>query len=177
MHKACGNLSLLCNFVEKYLGTVRFGNDQFAPILGYGDLVQGNITIKGFTTSRSQSNLFSVANSVMRIWEVAFRNPRVFVRDLQGNGLLTQSPTQVVIGIETFSSQLRLHQLFQRRCCDWFTKLKFDEIKEMSETSVANDTSGLVPQRQKASDYENPDPAPNLQNVSSSADTTVPSQQ
>ncbi|GJT73147.1 retrovirus-related pol polyprotein from transposon TNT 1-94 [Tanacetum coccineum] len=33
-----GNLSLLCNFVEKYLGTIRFGNDQFAPILGYGDL-------------------------------------------------------------------------------------------------------------------------------------------
>ncbi|GJS34186.1 retrovirus-related pol polyprotein from transposon TNT 1-94 [Tanacetum coccineum] len=40
-----GNLTLLCNFVEKYLGTVRFGNDQFAPILGYGDLVQGNVTI------------------------------------------------------------------------------------------------------------------------------------
>ncbi|GKF13092.1 retrovirus-related pol polyprotein from transposon TNT 1-94 [Tanacetum coccineum] len=40
-----GNLSLLCNFVEKYLGTVRFGNNQFAPILGYGDLVQGNIMI------------------------------------------------------------------------------------------------------------------------------------
>ncbi|GJY58774.1 retrovirus-related pol polyprotein from transposon TNT 1-94 [Tanacetum coccineum] len=41
-----GNVSLLCNFVDKYLGTVRFGNDQFAPILGYGDLIQGNITIK-----------------------------------------------------------------------------------------------------------------------------------
>ncbi|GJR76107.1 retrovirus-related pol polyprotein from transposon TNT 1-94 [Tanacetum coccineum] len=41
--------------------------------------------------------------------------------------------------------------------------LIFDEIKEMSETSVANDTSGLVPQRQKASDYDNPDPAPELQ--------------
>ncbi|GJU01625.1 retrovirus-related pol polyprotein from transposon TNT 1-94 [Tanacetum coccineum] len=40
-----GNLKLLCNFVEKYLGTVRFGNDQFALILGYGDLVQGNIMI------------------------------------------------------------------------------------------------------------------------------------
>ncbi|GJZ76663.1 retrovirus-related pol polyprotein from transposon TNT 1-94 [Tanacetum coccineum] len=47
----------------------------------------------------------------------------------------------------------------------------------MSETSVANDTSGLVPQRQKASDYDNLDPAPELQNVSPSADTTVPSQQ
>nr|GEY44588.1 hypothetical protein [Tanacetum cinerariifolium] len=33
------NLKLLCNFIEKFLGTVRFGNDQFAPILGYGDLV------------------------------------------------------------------------------------------------------------------------------------------
>nr|GEZ61389.1 hypothetical protein [Tanacetum cinerariifolium] len=32
-----GNLKLLCNFVEKFLGTVRFGNDQFAPILGYRD--------------------------------------------------------------------------------------------------------------------------------------------
>ncbi|GKB85194.1 hypothetical protein Tco_0957466 [Tanacetum coccineum] len=41
-----GNLKLLCNFVEKCLGTIRFRNDQFAPILGYGDLIQGNVTIK-----------------------------------------------------------------------------------------------------------------------------------
>ncbi|GJX44729.1 gag-pol polyprotein [Tanacetum coccineum] len=47
----------------------------------------------------------------------------------------------------------------------------------MSATSVANDTSALVPQRRKASDYDNPDPAQELQNVSSSADTSVPSQQ
>nr|GEU45856.1 retrovirus-related Pol polyprotein from transposon TNT 1-94 [Tanacetum cinerariifolium] len=40
-----GNLKLLCNFVKKFLGTVHFGNGQFAPIIGYGDLVQGNITI------------------------------------------------------------------------------------------------------------------------------------
>nr|GEU51129.1 retrovirus-related Pol polyprotein from transposon TNT 1-94 [Tanacetum cinerariifolium] len=36
--------------------------------------------------------------------------------------------------------------------------IHFDEIKEVYETSVANNTSGLVPQRQKASDYDNPDP-------------------
>ncbi|GJU87403.1 retrovirus-related pol polyprotein from transposon TNT 1-94 [Tanacetum coccineum] len=47
----------------------------------------------------------------------------------------------------------------------------------MSETSVDNNTSGLVPQRQKASDYDNSIPAPNLQNISPSADTTAPSQQ
>nr|GEY58762.1 integrase, catalytic region, zinc finger, CCHC-type, peptidase aspartic, catalytic [Tanacetum cinerariifolium] len=34
-----GNLKLLINFVEKFLGTVNFGNDQIAPILGYGDHV------------------------------------------------------------------------------------------------------------------------------------------
>ncbi|GKD78534.1 retrovirus-related pol polyprotein from transposon TNT 1-94, partial [Tanacetum coccineum] len=78
-----------------------------------------------------------------------------------------------------YSTKLKGYRVYNKR-----TKLivesihlKFDEIKEMSETSVANDTSGLVPQRQKASDYDNPDPAPELQNVSPSADTAVPSQQ
>nr|GFA06214.1 pentatricopeptide repeat-containing protein At2g33680 [Tanacetum cinerariifolium] len=41
-----GNLKLLINFVEKFLGTVKFGNDQIAPIIGYGDLVKGAVTIK-----------------------------------------------------------------------------------------------------------------------------------
>ncbi|GKE19896.1 hypothetical protein Tco_1431408 [Tanacetum coccineum] len=40
-----GNLKLLCNFVEIYLGTVHSGNDQFALILRYRDLVQENIMI------------------------------------------------------------------------------------------------------------------------------------
>nr|GEY96095.1 hypothetical protein [Tanacetum cinerariifolium] len=55
--------------------------------------------------------------------------------------------------------------------------IRFEEIKEMSETSVANDTSGLVHQRRKASDYDNSDPVPQRHNVSSSADAHVPSQQ
>nr|GEY90429.1 integrase, catalytic region, zinc finger, CCHC-type, peptidase aspartic, catalytic [Tanacetum cinerariifolium] len=33
-----GNLKLLINFVEMFLGTVKFGNDPIAPILGCGDL-------------------------------------------------------------------------------------------------------------------------------------------
>ncbi|GKF11229.1 retrovirus-related pol polyprotein from transposon TNT 1-94, partial [Tanacetum coccineum] len=57
------------------------------------------------------------------------------------------------------------------------TLVEFDEIKEMTETSVANNTSGLVIQRQKVSDYDISGLAPQLQNVSPSADTTAPSQQ
>ncbi|GJR07211.1 retrovirus-related pol polyprotein from transposon TNT 1-94 [Tanacetum coccineum] len=85
-----GNLKLLCNFVEKYLGTVRFGNDQFAPILGYGDLVQGNITInRVYYVEGLNHNLFSVGQFCDADLEVAFWKSTCFVRDLQGNDLLT----------------------------------------------------------------------------------------
>ncbi|GJW41093.1 hypothetical protein Tco_0066938 [Tanacetum coccineum] len=40
-----GNIKLLRNFIEKFMGIVRFGNDNFAAITGYGDYVQGNLTI------------------------------------------------------------------------------------------------------------------------------------
>nr|GEY43764.1 hypothetical protein [Tanacetum cinerariifolium] len=39
------NLKLLIKFVEKFLETVKFRNDQIAPILGYGDL--GNDLLTG----------------------------------------------------------------------------------------------------------------------------------
>ncbi|GJV45312.1 retrovirus-related pol polyprotein from transposon TNT 1-94 [Tanacetum coccineum] len=43
------------------LGTMRFGNDQFASILGYGDLVQGNVMIKKvYYVECLNHNLFSV---------------------------------------------------------------------------------------------------------------------
>nr|GEV84295.1 hypothetical protein [Tanacetum cinerariifolium] len=80
-----GNLKLLCNFVEKFLGL--------------------------------NHNLFLVGQFCDVDLEVAFWKSTCFVRDLQGNDLL----------IEVF------------------------------ETSVANDTSGLIPQRQKAPDYDNSD--------------------
>nr|GFD11080.1 integrase, catalytic region, zinc finger, CCHC-type, peptidase aspartic, catalytic [Tanacetum cinerariifolium] len=34
-----GNRALLMNFMEKFLETVRFGNNDFAVIAGYGDVV------------------------------------------------------------------------------------------------------------------------------------------
>nr|GEU74165.1 hypothetical protein [Tanacetum cinerariifolium] len=85
-----GNLKLLCNFVEKCLGTVHFGNDQFAPILGYGDLVQGNVMInRVYYVEGLNHNLFSVGQFCDADLEVAFRKSTCFVRDLQGNNLLT----------------------------------------------------------------------------------------
>nr|GEW62691.1 retrovirus-related Pol polyprotein from transposon TNT 1-94 [Tanacetum cinerariifolium] len=84
-----GNLKLLCNFVEKFLGNVRLGNDQFTPILGYGDLVQGNIMInRVYYIEGLNHNLFSVGQFCDADLEVAIRKSTCFVRDLQGNDLL-----------------------------------------------------------------------------------------
>nr|GFA72774.1 hypothetical protein [Tanacetum cinerariifolium] len=41
-----GNHALLTNFMEKFLRTVRFGNNDFAVIDGYVDVVIGSMTIK-----------------------------------------------------------------------------------------------------------------------------------
>nr|GEY73461.1 hypothetical protein [Tanacetum cinerariifolium] len=56
-----GNLKLLINFVWKFMGTVRFGNDHVAAILGFGDLQWGNILItRVYFVKRLGHNLFSV---------------------------------------------------------------------------------------------------------------------
>ncbi|GJS58575.1 retrovirus-related pol polyprotein from transposon TNT 1-94 [Tanacetum coccineum] len=87
-----GNLKLLTNFVEKFLGTVKFGNDQIAPILGYGDLVQGTITIKWvYYVEGLNHNLFSVGQFCDADLEVAFRKSTCYIPDLKGNDLLTES--------------------------------------------------------------------------------------
>nr|GEW19031.1 putative reverse transcriptase, RNA-dependent DNA polymerase [Tanacetum cinerariifolium] len=50
-----GNLKLLTNFVEKFLGTVKFGNDQIALILGYGDLLETDGEMYMFALTVSQT--------------------------------------------------------------------------------------------------------------------------
>nr|GEZ95559.1 retrovirus-related Pol polyprotein from transposon TNT 1-94 [Tanacetum cinerariifolium] len=62
----------------------------FALILGYGELVQGNITInRVYYVEGLNHNLFSVGQFCDADLEVAFRKSTCFVRDLQGNDLLT----------------------------------------------------------------------------------------
>ncbi|GJU66295.1 hypothetical protein Tco_1252554 [Tanacetum coccineum] len=40
-----GDRSRLMNFVKKFIETVRFGNDHFGAIMGYGDYVVGDSVI------------------------------------------------------------------------------------------------------------------------------------
>ncbi|GJV89358.1 integrase, catalytic region, zinc finger, CCHC-type containing protein [Tanacetum coccineum] len=63
-----GNLKLLKNFIEKFMGTVCFGNDHFASITSYGDYVQGNLTIchgEDLLTGFCDSSLYTISISEM----------------------------------------------------------------------------------------------------------------
>ncbi|GJY32726.1 retrovirus-related pol polyprotein from transposon TNT 1-94 [Tanacetum coccineum] len=71
---------------------MKFGNDQIASILGYGDLVQGNVTIKRvYYVEALNHNLFSVGQFCDADLEVAFRKSTCYIRDLKENDLLTGS--------------------------------------------------------------------------------------
>ncbi|GJU67352.1 retrovirus-related pol polyprotein from transposon TNT 1-94 [Tanacetum coccineum] len=87
-----GYRSQLTNFVNKFLGTVKFGNDHVAKILGYGDYQIGNVTIsRVYYVEGLGHNLFSVGQFCDSNLEVAFRQHTCFIHNLEGVDLLTGS--------------------------------------------------------------------------------------
>ncbi|GJS22200.1 retrovirus-related pol polyprotein from transposon TNT 1-94 [Tanacetum coccineum] len=73
-------------------GTVRFGNDHIARIMGYGDYQLGNVTIsKVYYVEGLGHNLFSVGQFCDGDLEVAFRKNTCFIRNLEGVDLLSGS--------------------------------------------------------------------------------------
>ncbi|GJV30354.1 retrovirus-related pol polyprotein from transposon TNT 1-94 [Tanacetum coccineum] len=115
--------SKLCVICGKFLGTVRFGNDQFAPILGYGDLIQGNVTIK------QEIYLFCERSSGKRFTKPVCRESDLVTISLQANNFINSnlfhfmakaSPTQA--------------WLWHRR----LSHLNFDYITLLSKKEVVN---------------------------------------
>ncbi|GJW59010.1 retrovirus-related pol polyprotein from transposon TNT 1-94 [Tanacetum coccineum] len=141
-----GNLKLLCNFVERFLGTVHFGNDQFALILGYGDLIQGNVMIKRvYYVEGLNHNLFSVGQFYDADFEVAFWKSTCYVRDLQGNDLLTASPTQAWLWHQRLSHLNfdHINLLSKKDVVTGLPKLKYvkDQLCSSCEMSKAKRSS------------------------------------
>nr|GFB23718.1 integrase, catalytic region, zinc finger, CCHC-type, peptidase aspartic, catalytic [Tanacetum cinerariifolium]GFB54666.1 integrase, catalytic region, zinc finger, CCHC-type, peptidase aspartic, catalytic [Tanacetum cinerariifolium] len=84
-----GDHSQLVNFVQKFLGTVKFGNDHVAKIMGYGDYQIGNVTIsRVYYVEGLGHNLFSVGQFCDSDLEVAFCQHTCFIRNLDGVNLL-----------------------------------------------------------------------------------------
>ncbi|GKB52015.1 hypothetical protein Tco_0902768, partial [Tanacetum coccineum] len=87
-----GDHSQLTNFVNKFLGTVKFRNDHIKKILGYGDYQIGNFMIsRVYYVEGLGHNLLSIGQFCDSNLEVAFRQHTCFIRNLEGVDLLTGS--------------------------------------------------------------------------------------
>ncbi|GKE12632.1 retrovirus-related pol polyprotein from transposon TNT 1-94 [Tanacetum coccineum] len=87
-----GDRSQLTNFVSKFLGTVKFGNNHVAKIMGYGDYQIGNdIILRVYYVKGLGNNLFSMGQFCDSNLEVAFRQHTCYIRNLKGVDLLTGS--------------------------------------------------------------------------------------
>nr|GEV83644.1 hypothetical protein [Tanacetum cinerariifolium] len=87
-----GDRSQLTNFVNKFLGTVKFGNDHVENIIGYGDYQIGNVTISSFYYVEGLGhNLFSIGQLCNLNIKVTFRQHTRFICNLKGVDLLTRS--------------------------------------------------------------------------------------
>nr|GEU71910.1 retrovirus-related Pol polyprotein from transposon TNT 1-94 [Tanacetum cinerariifolium] len=86
------NHSQLMNFVSKFMGTVRFRNDQIARIMGYGDYQLGNIIIsRVYYVEGLGHNNFYVGQFRNADLEVAFQKNTCFIRNLEGVDLILGS--------------------------------------------------------------------------------------
>nr|GEY58566.1 integrase, catalytic region, zinc finger, CCHC-type, peptidase aspartic, catalytic [Tanacetum cinerariifolium] len=87
-----GDRSRLLNFVKKFIGTVRFENDHFCAIMGYGDYVVGESVIsRVYYVEGLGHNLFSAGQFYDSDLEVAFRKHSCYVRDTNGIDLIKGS--------------------------------------------------------------------------------------
>ncbi|GJV91545.1 retrovirus-related pol polyprotein from transposon TNT 1-94 [Tanacetum coccineum] len=87
-----GDRSRLRNFVKKFIGTVRFGNDHFGAIMGYEDYVIGNNVIsRVYYVEGLGHNLFLVRQFYDSDLEVAFKKHSCYVRDTDGVELIKGS--------------------------------------------------------------------------------------
>ncbi|GKA48130.1 retrovirus-related pol polyprotein from transposon TNT 1-94 [Tanacetum coccineum] len=136
------NLKLLINFVWKFLGTVRFGNDHIAAIMGFGDLQWGNILITMvYFVEGLGHNLFSIGQFCDSNLEVAFRRNTCFVRNLEGVDLLKGNRT-------TNLYTINLHDIASSSLiCSWLVLLPLSHGKSKRASHppkpVLNSKQGL----------------------------------
>ncbi|GJU04263.1 retrovirus-related pol polyprotein from transposon TNT 1-94 [Tanacetum coccineum] len=111
-----GDRALLRNFVEKFMGTVRFGNDNFAAITGY-DFV----------------------------WRFrnAFRSKTCYVRNLEGDDLLTggRDSNLYTISISGMAASSPICLMFKAtltNSCLWHRHLNFGTINDLTKLALVD---------------------------------------
>jgi transposase InsO family protein len=142
-----GNLKLVINFVLKFMGTVRFGNDHVVAILGYGDLRFGNFLItRVYYVEGLGHNLFSVGQFCDADLEVAFRINTVFIINLVGDDLLTGNSGTNLYAIDinqmaSTSPICLMTRATETKSWLWHRRLShlnFDTINKLAKYNIVN---------------------------------------
>nr|GFA69589.1 putative ribonuclease H-like domain-containing protein [Tanacetum cinerariifolium] len=140
-----GNLKLLINFVWKFMGTVHFGNDHVAAILGFGNLQWGNILItRVYFVEGLGHNLFLVGQFCDSDLEVTFRRNACFVRNLEGVDLLKgdRLTNLYTINLHEMASALPIYLMARTSSTkSWLwhqrlSHLNFDTINDLARNDL-----------------------------------------
>ncbi|GJU03242.1 retrovirus-related pol polyprotein from transposon TNT 1-94 [Tanacetum coccineum] len=115
-----GDRSQLTNFVNKFLGTVKFRNDHVAKILGYGDYQIRNVTIsRVYYVEGLGYNLFFVGQFCYSNLEVAFRQHTCFIHNLEVRLKVPVRRIRTDNGTEFVNQTLREYYEKHRGADDW----------------------------------------------------------
>nr|GEW20533.1 retrovirus-related Pol polyprotein from transposon TNT 1-94 [Tanacetum cinerariifolium] len=140
-----GDRSRLMNFVKNFIGTVRFKNDHFGAIMGYGDYVIGNSVIsRVYYVKGLGHNLFSVEKFCDSDLEVAFRKHSCYVRDTNGVELIkgSRGSNLYTISVEDMmksSSICLLSKAFKNKSWLWHRRLNhlnFGTINDLARKDL-----------------------------------------
>ncbi|GJR62374.1 retrovirus-related pol polyprotein from transposon TNT 1-94 [Tanacetum coccineum] len=140
-----GNRSWLKNFMKKFIGTVRFENDHFGAIMGYGDYVIGDSVIpRVYYVEGLRHNLFSVGQFCDSDLKVAFKTHSCYVRDIDGVELLKGSCgsnlyTILVEDMMTSSPICLLSKASKNKSWLWqrrLNHLNFDTINDLARKDL-----------------------------------------
>nr|GEZ55844.1 integrase, catalytic region, zinc finger, CCHC-type, peptidase aspartic, catalytic [Tanacetum cinerariifolium] len=169
-----GNRALLTNFVEKFLRTVQFGNNDFAVIAGYEDVVIRSMTIKKvYYVEGLGHNLFSVGQFCDKGLEVAFRKSTCFVRNEDGVDLLTDDHfydeyfdsskimKSSTTNVETSISEEVFHEVFESFQREYSSSSLNDDVQQspkeviLPQTNSQSISNNMIPNGDEASTSHN----------------------
>nr|GEV66303.1 integrase, catalytic region, zinc finger, CCHC-type, peptidase aspartic, catalytic [Tanacetum cinerariifolium] len=135
-----GDRSKLRNFMKKFIETVRFRNDHFGAIMGYGDYVIGNSVIsRVYYVEGLGYNLFSVGQFCDSDLKVTFKKHSCYVRDTDGVELIkgSRGSNLYTIAVEDMmksSSIYLLSKTFKTKSWLWHRRsnhLNFGTINDL----------------------------------------------
>nr|GEV67284.1 retrovirus-related Pol polyprotein from transposon TNT 1-94 [Tanacetum cinerariifolium] len=140
-----GDRSRLLNFVKKFIETVRFGNDHFGAIMGYGNYVVGESVIsRVYYVEGLGHNLFSVGQFCDSDLEVAFRKHSCYVRDTNDVDLIkgSRGTNLYTISVEDMMKSsliCLLSKASKNKSCLWHRRLNhlnFDTINDLARKDL-----------------------------------------